>query len=106
MPKIQNLTILGATGTIGMNTLDVVGRHPDRFHVVALTAHRQTERLLQQCRQFQPEYAVMLDADCAAELQHSIAREGLGVKVLSGLAALEEVASLPQVDSVMAAIVG
>ena len=106
MPKIQNLTILGATGTIGMNTLDVVGRHPDRFHVVALTAHRQTERLLQQCRQFHPEYAVMLDADCAAELQHAIEREGLGVKVLSGLAALEEVASLPQVDSVMAAIVG
>lgn len=106
MPQLQNITILGATGTIGVNTLDVVARHPDRFRVVALTANRQTERLLQQCRQFKPVYAVMLDPDCAEDLACRIAEEGLETSVLSGVESLEKVASLSEVDSVMAAIVG
>ncbi len=106
MPRIQNITVLGSTGTIGMNTLDVVARHAERFRVIALTANRQVERLFEQCRQFQPDYAVMLDPDCAEVLQGRIRLAGLDVEVLSGIEALEKVASLPQVDSVMAAIVG
>jgi len=106
MSKIQNITILGSTGTIGMNTLDVIARHPDRFRAVALTANRQVERLFEQCRQFHPDYAVMLDADCAEALRGRIKQSALDVEVLSGIEALERVASLPQVDSVMAAIVG
>ncbi|BAN35450.1 1-deoxy-D-xylulose 5-phosphate reductoisomerase [Sulfuricella denitrificans skB26] len=106
MPKIQNITVLGSTGTIGMNTLDVVARHAELFRVVALTANRQVDRLFEQCRQFQPDYAVMLDPDCAEVLHGKIKLAGLDVEVLSGIEALERVASLPQVDSVMAAIVG
>lgn len=106
MPKIQNLTVLGSTGTIGMNTLDVVARHPGLFRVVALTANRQVGRMLEQCRQFRPEYAVMLDDDSAEVLRGQIRQEGLDIEVLSGVEALERVSSLPQVDSVMAAIVG
>ena len=106
MTKIQNITVLGSTGTIGMNTLDVVARHAGRFRVVALTANRQVERLFEQCRQFRPDYAVMLDPDCAEVLQGKIRLAGLDVEVLSGIEALERVASLPEVDSVMAAIVG
>lgn len=104
--KKRHLTILGATGTIGVNTLDVVARHADRFEVVALTAHRQVEKLYRQCLQFEPQFAVMLDADCAGELRLRLRQSGLGTEVLSGMAALEQVAALPQVDSVMAAIVG
>ena len=106
MPKIQTITVLGSTGTIGMNTLDVIARHPDRFRVVALTANRQVGRLFEQCQRFHPDYAVMLDADCAEELRGKIKQSALDVEVLSGIEALEWVASLPQVDSVMAAIVG
>lgn len=106
MSKQRYLTVLGATGTIGVNTLDVVARHPERFKVVALTANCQVEKLYRQCLQFEPEYAVMLDADSASELRHRLRQSGLGTEVLSGVEALEQVASLPQVDSVMAAIVG
>lgn len=106
MTKFQHITILGSTGTIGMNTLDVIARHSAKFQIVALTANRQVERLLEQCQQFRPEYAVMLDADSAEVLRGKIKQAGLDVEVLSGIEALEQVASLPQVDSVMAAIVG
>ncbi|HUW50180.1 MAG TPA: 1-deoxy-D-xylulose-5-phosphate reductoisomerase [Sulfuricella sp.] len=106
MTKIQNITVLGSTGTIGVNTLDVIARHPDRFRVVALTANCQVDRMFEQCWKFQPDYAVMLDADCAEALHGKIKLAGLDIEVLSGIEALERVASLPQVDSVMAAIVG
>ena len=106
MTKIQNITVLGSTGTIGVNTLDVVARHIERFRVIALTANRQVERLFEQCRQFHPDYAVMLDPDCAEELRGKVRLAGLDVEVLSGIEALEMVASHPEVDSVMAAIVG
>lgn len=106
MTKIQNITVLGSTGTIGMNTLDVIARHPERFRVVALTANRQVDRMLEQCLKFKPDYAVMLDADSAEMLHGKVKSAGLAVEVLSGIEALERVASLPQVDSVMAAIVG
>lgn len=101
---VHALTILGATGTIGVNTLDVVARHPERFRVVALTGQNQIEKLAQQCRQFNPRYAVVLDADKALPLQSLLA--GTSTEVLVGQEALEFVSSLPEVDSVMAAIVG
>jgi len=101
---VHHLTILGATGTIGVNTLDVVARHPDRFKVVALSGQNQIDKLAEQCRQFRPKYAVVLDADKAQALRAALA--GQAIEVLYGVEALETVASLPEVDSVMAAIVG
>jgi len=103
---MQNITILGATGTIGVNTLDVVARHPDKFRVVALTGNAQVERLFEQCCQFRPDYAVLLDPAGAEKLQARMVSAGLETEVLCGIEALERVASMPGVDSVMAAIVG
>ena len=100
------LTILGATGTIGVNTLDVVARHPGRFEIFALTGATQVERMLGQCRRHRPRYAVMSEPAAAAALRQRIAAEGLPVEVLEGAAALTAVAVAPEVDSVMAAIVG
>ena len=100
----HNLTILGATGTIGVNTLDVVARHPERFRVVALTGFNQVDKLAEQCRQFQPRYAVVPDAARATALQALLGNSQ--TEVLHGEAALEQVVALPEVDSVMAAIVG
>jgi 1-deoxy-D-xylulose-5-phosphate reductoisomerase len=101
---MHTLTVLGATGTIGVNTLDVVARHPERFRVIALSGANQIEKLAEQCHRFYPRYAVVLDANKAAALQARLA--GIDVEVLWGVSALEKVASLPEVDSVMAAIVG
>ncbi|MBI2309167.1 MAG: 1-deoxy-D-xylulose-5-phosphate reductoisomerase [Rhodocyclales bacterium] len=103
---IQNLTILGCTGSIGVNTLDVVRRHPDRYRILALCAHRQTDLLFSQCVEFRPRYAVLGDAESAASLQARLRAADLPVEVLSGVEALEQMASLPEVDAVMAAIVG
>ena len=66
MPDKQNITVLGSTGSIGVSTLDVIARHPGRFRVVALTANSQVDKLFLQCQQFEPEFAVLLDADAAA----------------------------------------
>ena len=101
---MKNLTILGATGTIGVNTLDVVARHPDKFRVVALTGQNQLEKLAEQCHRFRPRYAVVLEADKAGALRTML--EGLDTEILAGVEALEYVSALPEVDSVMAAIVG
>jgi 1-deoxy-D-xylulose-5-phosphate reductoisomerase len=106
MSRITNLTVLGSTGSIGKSTLDVVARHPDRYRIVALTAQRQDELLFEQCRQFRPRYAVLLDASAAERLSQRIREAGLPVEVLYGVDALERVSSLPEVDAVMAAIVG
>ncbi len=100
------ITVLGATGSIGISTLDVVARHPERFRVVALTAHTDVDTLTAQCRQFQPRYAVMADASAAEQLQQRLRGSAPDVQVLAGSAALVEVAGLPGVDYVMAAIVG
>ena len=104
--KPRVLTILGATGTIGVNTLDVVARHPDRFEVFALTGATQVERMLEQCRTHRPRFAVMSEPAMAAVLRARIAEEKLPVTVLEGAAALIEVATAPEVDTLMAAIVG
>ena len=104
--SVRNLTILGATGTIGVNTLDVVARHPERFNVVALSGSAQLEKLAAQCRQHQPRYAVVMDAAHAQRLQALLATAAPHTEVLYGVAALEHIAALPEVDTVMAAIVG
>ena len=100
------LCVLGATGTIGVNTLDVVAQHPGRFEIFALTGATQVERLFQQCLQFRPKFAVMHAAADAQLLHDKIQQAGLLTEVLHGSAALSEVATAPEVDTVMAAIVG
>ncbi|QDF97286.1 1-deoxy-D-xylulose-5-phosphate reductoisomerase [Azoarcus sp. DD4] len=104
--RIQQITILGATGSIGASTLDVISRHPDRFAVFAVTAHRQTERMAEICVRHSPRYAVMVDAQAARELTLSLKRAGCKTEVLAGTTALDAVASHDDVDAVMAAIVG
>ncbi len=106
MSGITHLTILGSTGSIGISTLDVVARHPDRFRVLALTAHSKADNLFEQCLSFKPRYAVLLDEAAAAQLSQKIAAARLDTEVLCGIEALEFVSSLPEVDAVMAAIVG
>jgi 1-deoxy-D-xylulose-5-phosphate reductoisomerase len=106
MLKRQNVTILGATGTIGLHTLDVIARHPERFRAYALTAHSSVDALFEQCKKFEPAYAVMLDADAAEALRLKLQKAGYSTEVLFGMAALEKVAAHPEVDAVMAAIVG
>lgn len=103
---MQHITILGSTGSIGTSTLDVVARHPDRFSIVALTANSRVDLLFRQCQQFKPGFAVMLDEAAAIQLRQRVREAGLGTEVLSGMAALEQVAVLAEVDAVMAAIVG
>jgi 1-deoxy-D-xylulose-5-phosphate reductoisomerase len=100
------LTVLGATGTIGINTLDVVARHPGRFEIFALTGATQVERMVEQCRTHRPRIAVMSESGAAAALRKRMKEEKLPVTVLEGEAALTEVAIAPEVDTVMAAIVG
>ena len=101
---MQRVCLLGATGSIGVSTLDVIARHPDRYRLFALSAHSRIDELAAQCRQFRPRYAVLPDAAAARTLRERLA--GSGVEVLSGSAALAEVAAHPEVDTVMAAIVG
>lgn len=100
------ITILGSTGSIGVSTLDVLQRHSDRFRVVALTAHHDVEGLYQQCLRHEPEFAVMADPDAAGRLRDRLRSAGRPVEVLAGAAGLEQVAALPSVAYVMAAIVG
>ena len=103
---MQSLTILGATGSIGVSTLDVVARHPDRYRVFALTGQTRIDVLAEQCAQFHPEVAVVVDADAASRLQKLTRDRGLKTNVLYGEQALCEVASAEACDTVMAAIVG
>lgn len=103
---MQQITVLGSTGSIGTSTLDVVARHPDKFRIVALTANSQVDLLFRQCQQFKPRYAVLLDETAAIQLRERVREAGLSTEVLNGMAALEQVVVLPEVDAVMAAIVG
>lgn len=103
---MKRVTLLGATGSIGLSTLDVITRHPERFEVFALTANSQTERLYQQCLEYKPRYAVMVDPQAAEQLSNKLQQSGLPTQVLSGVDGLIEVASHSDTDYVMAAIVG
>ena len=102
----RGVTILGSTGTIGVNTLDVIARNPDDFHVVALTANNNIERLLAQCQRWRPRWAALAD-EAKADAFARLAREaGLEIEVLAGEAGLCEVCRLDETDQVMAGIVG
>lgn len=103
---IKTLTILGSTGSIGMSTLDVVQRHPERFKVFALTAHCKVDAMLAQCLAYKPRYAVMLNEQAAEQLAHRLKAAESETEVLVGQEALAQVAAHPATDYVMAAIVG
>jgi 1-deoxy-D-xylulose-5-phosphate reductoisomerase len=103
---IQNITILGSTGSIGVSTLDVIRRHPGRYRAFALCAHSQLDKLFEQCLEFRPNFAVLRDAELAAQLTERCRQAGLDTDVRHGVDALIELSSLPEVDAVMAAIVG
>ena len=104
--KIQHVTILGATGTIGLQTLDVISQHADRFNVFALTANNNAKSLFTLCEKYKPHYAVMLQESAAATLSAQLKSIGSTTVVLHGEAALCEMSSHDKVDIVMAAIVG
>lgn len=104
--SVQLVTVLGSTGSIGMSTLDVIARHPDRYRVFALTAHQQVDVLLEQCKVFSPCYAVVADVKFAHHLERGIRQAGLATEVLAGETGLEIVAAHDAVHCVMAAIVG
>ena len=103
---IKSVAILGSTGSIGVSTLDVISRHQDRFRVTALTANTQVDRLFEQCKKHRPNVAVMVDEKAAGQLDDQLKAAGYGIKVEAGLEGLKQVASLPDSDIVMAAIVG
>ena len=103
---MQNLTILGSTGSIGVSTLDVIRRHPQRFRVIALCAYNQIDRLFEQCLEFQPRFAVVRNAELAVALRARLNATSCSTCVEYGPEALVRMAELPEVDSVMAAIVG
>ena len=103
---MKGITILGSTGTIGVNTLDVISRHERDFRVVALTANRNVELMTEQCERWNPAYAVMCDADSADALRVRLDGGPAATEVLHGVESLEKVAALPETNSVMAGIVG
>ena len=102
----KKITILGSTGTIGVNTLDVIARHSAGFEVFALTANRNVDALFEQCQAWRPRYAVLVEPDAAATLHTRCRDAGLAVEVLAGVEALVHVAAHAEVDYIMAGIVG
>ncbi len=105
-PKLQRLCILGATGSIGKSTLDVAARHPDRFEIFALTAHRQIDELFKLCQQYRPRFAALGDASQARLLRGQLRANHIPTEVLDGAQALSDLAAHPEVTTVMAAVVG
>ena len=104
---MKGLCILGATGSIGVSTLDVAARHPHLYNVIALTANFNIDALYEQCLEHRPQYAVVVNEGKAQQFKDKISDSPISdTKVLTGANALEEVATLDEVDSVMAAIVG
>ncbi|MFO1412870.1 MAG: 1-deoxy-D-xylulose-5-phosphate reductoisomerase [Burkholderiales bacterium] len=103
---LRRVTLLGATGSIGDSTLDVIARHPERFAVEALAANTNAAKLADLCRRFRPRYAALADPAAARVLESALAAEGLPTRVLAGPQGLAEVAALPEADTVLAAIVG
>ena len=102
----QKITVLGSTGSIGTNTLDAVARHPDQYEIFALSAATQVDLMLKQCAQFTPKFAVMASAPHAQQLAEKLKQNGLQTQVLQAQDALETIASHPDVNAVMGAIVG
>lgn len=104
--SLQNITLLGATGSIGVSTLDIIRRHPDRYRAFALCAHSQVDKLFEQCLEFQPRYAVLRDAELAQALTLRCREAGLATEVCYGVESLIAMSTHPEVSMVMAAIVG
>ena len=102
----QRVTVLGSTGSVGVSTLDVIARHPERFEVFALSAATKVDEMLAQCARFSPRFAVMASAPHAALLADKLKQNNLKTRVLMGEDAIEKIASHEEVDAVMAAIVG
>ena len=102
----QKITVLGSTGSIGKNTLDVMARHRDRYEIFALSAATQVDLLLAQCAEFRPRYAAMANVAASALLAEKLSQNNIETQVLTAGTALEEIAAHPEVDAVMAAIVG
>jgi 1-deoxy-D-xylulose-5-phosphate reductoisomerase len=102
----KNISILGSTGTIGLQTLDVIARHANEYKVFALTANSKVDALLKQCLEFKPTFAVLLDENAAKDLSDKLKAHNSATQVLAGMGGLEQVSSAPEVDIVMAAIVG
>ena len=103
---MKEITILGSTGSIGVNTLDVISNHLDKFNVRALTANTNLDIFVEQCFKYQPEYAVMTDEASASKLEEKLKKKAPDIRVLAGIEGLVKVAELDSVDYVMAAIVG
>ncbi|MDF2488147.1 MAG: 1-deoxy-D-xylulose 5-phosphate reductoisomerase [Pseudomonas sp.] len=106
MSAVQRITVLGATGSIGLSTLDVIARHPEQYQVFALTGYSRLDELLQLCLRHRPAFAVVPTAQGAARLREALRGAGSSTEVLEGEAGLNQVAAAPEVDAVMAAIVG
>ncbi|MGH8426480.1 MAG: 1-deoxy-D-xylulose-5-phosphate reductoisomerase [Gammaproteobacteria bacterium] len=103
---MKNVAVLGASGSIGRSTADVVARNPERYRLFALAANRNVEALLEQCRKYRPVYAALADADAARTLAARLREDDIPTEVLAGTEALIELAAHPQTDLVMAGIVG
>ena len=106
MSAFTRVAVLGSTGSIGLSTLDVLARNSERFRVFALAAHRNITRLEEQCLRHRPEFAVVVDRAAAAQLATALRQAGSATQVLAGEQALSDIAAHPDVDTVMAAIVG
>ena len=106
MTRPRGIVVLGATGSVGANTLDVLALHPDRYRLVALSGNRQLDRLFDQVLRFHPPYVVTGDVVSAEVLRKRLMEAGMDTEVLHGVTALAQMAALPEVDVVMAAIVG
>lgn len=104
--KPRGVAVLGATGSIGINTLDVISRHPDRFTVVVLTANTQVDRLFEQCKRLQPRAAIMADAQSAERLRQKVNEAGLEIEVAAGIGSISSAVEADDIEIVMAAIVG
>jgi len=104
--KQQNITVLGSSGSIGVSTLDIIRRHPERYRAFALCAHSQIDKLFEQCVEFRPKFAVLRDEVLADQLAGRCRVAGLETEVRHGVSALVALSSAPEVDAVMAAIVG
>ena len=103
---MQQVTILGSTGSIGISTLDVLQRHSEKYQVYALAANKSVDALFEQCLQFQPAVAVMLCPDSAEKLKNKLDDAGVAIEVQSGMQSLERISSTEQTNIVVAAIVG